>query len=60
MVIVVFPYPLYSLDLMLCDFSIFPWVKDWLKGCHFKDTAKVEVTLKIALVQGFQKCYRLL
>jgi hypothetical protein len=29
-------------------FYLFLWIKDQLKGCHFKDAVEVEIALKIA------------
>jgi len=57
----VVPQPPYSLDLSPCDFFLFPWLKNHLKGHHFGtlDNIQKSVTdkLKGILAEAFQHCY---
>ena len=57
----VVPQPLYSPDLSPCDFFLFPWLKNHLKGCHFGtlDNIQKNVTdeLKGISAEAFQHCY---
>jgi hypothetical protein len=55
----VLPHLLYSPDLTPCSFLLFLGVKYWLKDCHFKEAAEMQVASKIVLQKvacdGFQK-----
>jgi len=57
----VVPQPPYSLDLSPCDFSLFPQLKNHLKGRHFGalDNIQKSVTdeLKGIPAEAFQHCY---
>jgi len=57
----VVPQPSYSPDLSPCDFFLFPELKFYFKGCHFRtvENIKEAVTdqLKAILVGNFQRCY---
>ena len=57
----VVPQPLYSPDLSLCDFFLFPKLKFYLKGQHFgtveNNEKAVTDQLKAIPVSYFQHCY---
>ena len=57
----VFPQPPYSPDLSPCDFFLFPWLKNHLKGRHFEtlDNIQKSVTdeLKGIPAEAFQHCH---
>ena len=57
----VVPQPPYSPDLSPCDFFLFPWLKNHLKGRHFgtSDNIQKSVTdeLKGIPAEAFQHCY---
>jgi len=56
----VFPQPPYSPDLSPCDFFLFPWLKNHLKGRHFGtlDNIQTSITdeLKGIPAETFQHC----
>jgi len=58
----VVPQPPYSPDLCPCDFFLFPWLKNYLKECHFVtlDNIQKNVTdeLKGIPAEAFQYCYK--
>jgi len=56
---VVLPNLPWSPDLAPCDFYLFLRLKDHLKDCHFKDSAKIRLALKI-VYGGYQKWFKLL
>jgi hypothetical protein len=57
----VVPQPHYSPDLSSCDFFLFPWLKNHLKGRHFGalDNIQKSVTNKLKGIpaEAFQHCY---
>jgi transposase len=57
----VVPQPPYSPDISPCDFFLFPWLKNHLKGRHFGtlDNIQKSVTdeLKGIPAESFQHCY---
>jgi hypothetical protein len=40
---VIVPHPPYSLDLVLCDFALFPQLKMKLKGQHFNTVSDIQM-----------------
>jgi hypothetical protein len=36
------PHHSYLPNLTPCDFSVYPWMKQYLKGWHFADVAEVQ------------------
>ena len=41
------PQPPYSPDLALCDFWLFPMLKEKLRGCHYETTEMKEAVTKV-------------
>jgi hypothetical protein len=59
---VVLTHPPFSPYLMTNDFYLFLWMKEVLKGCHFKDTAEGKVASRIMLLiiqSGFHTYFKL-
>ena len=58
----VVPQPPYLPDLSPCDFFLFPWLKNHLKGRHFGtlDNIQKSVTDKLKGIpaEAFQRCYK--
>jgi len=52
----VVPQPPYSPDLSPCDFFLFPWLKNHLKGRHFGTLDNVQKIVTNEL-EAFQHCY---
>jgi hypothetical protein len=46
---VMLPHLLYSPGLTPYHLYLFPLMKEWLKGCHFKNEAQTQVASKIVL-----------
>jgi hypothetical protein len=45
----VLEYPPHSPDLAPCDFSLFPNIKEILKGMHFDDVDDIRSNMTVAL-----------
>ena len=60
--ITVCPHPRYSLELVPCNFWLFPKVKITMKGKHFESIQDIEATttaqLKTLTKEDFQNCFR--
>jgi len=58
----VVPQPSYSPDLSLCDFFLFPRLKNHLKGRHFGTLGKIQKSvtdkLKGIPAEAFQHCHK--
>ena len=57
----VFAHPPYLLDLSPCDFFLFPWLINHLKGCHFGTLDNIQKSVNDELkgipAEVFQHCY---
>ena len=42
-------HPLYSPDLALCDFWLFPYLKDQIRGKHYESLDDIKVAVQQAL-----------
>jgi hypothetical protein len=58
---VIIPHPPYSLDLVPCDFALFPKLKMKLKGQSFERVSDIQRDLQAVLRLGeVRKEYRIL
>jgi hypothetical protein len=61
-IIMVLSHSLYTLNIALCNFHLIPYMKNQLKGCHFKHAAEVQVASNTALQEdaetSFQKYFK--
>ena len=60
--VVVLEQPPYSPDLALCDFFLFPKLKEVMKGTRFQDSEAIKTAVTIEfraiLKESFQECVK--